>query len=854
MKKIGKKLSFLTKIMLVVGLLVSNLSSLSRVFAYEVPHDVVISLEEDNLVVKYTELLDEDVNKVRVDVYESYTYLDGNTDTLDVVSYELDETQIESAKLGELELTHTKSMFKLFDGTYKFEVKFYEIIATLPEEVNELESLETLTPEVTEELITMGTYTKEITYKSGLGLKVYDNNGTELSLANDRYSVNKEYTEVTVDVNVLAGGLAPSDVFMYEEVSYTASELLEKTFTETYEFDSKLYGEYEYPISVELLKLVTPEETELEVTEPEYENVTYSTSVKFMYGSYADNTNVLNDVLSTNNMRDEYYFYGNGKNGILYNIVDLTNETVTTGNMLDLYNVLEAATDRTEITYKLFKGELDLIQEYNNTYGNTVAPVTEGEEITTPVVTLEDYLKEVSLDGTVKVTLSLENETISYSLVVLGDVNGDNTVNEADVDALIEVIVTGTTDNQNADVYGLDGVNSKDVLYLNKVLKNNAWNTDIVSEDATLDIELKTDLEETELVSGDTFTVDYILKLSTNEVSGFSGKFDYDKEALELVSVESLVDAVGLADKETGKFFYLGSEVLELPEEETETNPEEVLLTALEETSNTVVTADYAVVKATFRVLKSGTHTVNVKDTEYYNVDKYLNAGSLQTSLDVEVLESDDNTLSYLEVAGTEIELVDGVFEYELTVKNEVTLVDLKYILSNVAASVSSAIYPEELVEGANEVTITVVSESGLTQDYKVVITREEAVKETTTKVNYNNYQPNYERPKEEETVTPVVPEEPVEEEKESNLSKIIIMVLIVLVIGGLVYLIFKDDEEAEVKSVNKKINKLKKEDADFEVKATKNTNDVKTSKNTKEVKSNNKKKSDKKKSNNKKR
>ena len=52
MKKLGKKISFLTKIMLVIGLLISNLSSLSVVFAYEVPENVVIALEEDNLKIE----------------------------------------------------------------------------------------------------------------------------------------------------------------------------------------------------------------------------------------------------------------------------------------------------------------------------------------------------------------------------------------------------------------------------------------------------------------------------------------------------------------------------------------------------------------------------------------------------------------------------------------------------------------------------------------------------------------------------------------------------------------------------------------------------------------------------------
>ena len=847
MKKIGKKLSFLTKIMLVVGLLVSNLSSLSVVFAYEAIDDVVITKEEANLKIKYTELLAEEVNEVRVDVYESYTYLDDETTTLDVVSYQLDEEQMASAKLGELELTHPITTFKLFDGTYKMVVKFYKLVESLPQAVNELGSLETETPEVTEELITTATYTEEVTYNSGLSVSVYDNNDIVVNAVDGKYPMAKENTNASIEVSVLSGGLAPSDTFMYNEVSYTAEELLEEKIPYNYDFAGKLYGEYKYPISVELLKLVTTEETDTSV-EPEYENVTYSKNVKFMYGTYADNTNVLNETLVDMGMNDAYYFVGNSKNGVLYNVLDLTSETVTVGNMLDLYNLLEVATDETEVSYKLYKGELDLILEYNNTYGNIVTPVTEGETTTTPVVTLGDYLSEIILDGTVKVTLTSEDETISYSLVVRGDINGDNLVNESDVEALIELLVTGTN-NVNGDVYGTDGVNSKDVLYLQLVLENKDWNVTVADEDATLDAELNTDLStEDTLVSGDVFEVDYTLKLSTNEVSGFSGKFDYDKEVLELVSVESLIDGTGYYDKETGKFFYLGSESLDLPETETPVVQEETSeLTLTSETESTVVTADYAVVRAKFRVLKSGTHTVSVKDTEYYNLNTYLNVQDSESTVTVEVLQSDDNTLSYLEVAGKEIELVEDVYEYELTVKNEVTLVDLRYILSNIAASVVSTIYPEELVVGTNEITITVSSESGLTQEYKVVVTREEEVK-TTTQVNYGNYQPNYQEPVVEEPVIPSEPEEPVVE-KESNLSKIIIMVLIVLVIGGLVYLIFKDDEEEEVKVVNKKIDRLKKDSADFEVKSTKNTNTTKSTSN----KSSAKKKTNNKKNNNKK-
>ena len=76
MKKLGKKLSFLTKVMLVVGLLISNLSSLSVVFADEVTIDV--SVVDGELNIKYLGELTDEVEKVRIDVYENYTFLDGS--------------------------------------------------------------------------------------------------------------------------------------------------------------------------------------------------------------------------------------------------------------------------------------------------------------------------------------------------------------------------------------------------------------------------------------------------------------------------------------------------------------------------------------------------------------------------------------------------------------------------------------------------------------------------------------------------------------------------------------------------------------------------------------------------------
>lgn len=888
MKKLGKKISFLTKIMLVIGLLISNLSSLSVVFAYEAPDNVRITLEEENLNIKYTEGTAEEVENLIVNVYETYTYLDSNMEERFAENLKFDTTED-----GGLELTQPVSTFNEFDGTYKVVVEIYELIEVSSEPVNELESLDNFTPEVTkvmsEEPIATGTFEKEVTYKSGIELKVYNNGDSSIINATDgKYVLSENVDEIRVDAYMLPGGLAPSDEFLLGDTIYTAEEIQLLPFSSAHLFGDKLYGEYNIPVSVEVEKVVEEENSSetTEVTETLTDTVSedansldtissseettgneilkYNTNINVMYGTYNGNTIELNNALQALDMIDTYTFYGNTKNGTLYKFINLTEEgnEIVTNTMLDLYKTLESFVNGTSIKYELLKNNEDVIKKYNDTYGVQETPedeiesVSEESEEVVETVSLEDYLKEIILDETVKILLTSGDVTVSYSLIVLADLNNDNVLDENDVLELIEVVLKEDTDNKKADATGDGVVNSLDILYLTEVIKNKNWAISIPKEDATLDTELKVNASEEALVSGDEFTLEYILKLSTDEVSGFSGKFNYDKSALELVSIESLIDSVGNYNKDNGKFLYLGEESLALPEIEEEpivpVEPEEeiVLLAEGEEDLEvpTVVTENHVVVRAKFRALKAGNHTVSIKDTEYYNLNTYLNVNAEETGVTVEVVKSDDNKLSYLEVAGTVIELVDDVFEYEITVKNEVTLVDLKYILSNVAASVTSTVYPEELAEGKNEVIITVSSESGITQDYKVVVIREEIKKETTTQVHYSDYQPNYNEPEQEpEPVVPVEPEEP-KEEKENNSFNIIIIILIVLVICGLVYLIFKDDKEEN--NTNKEINKLKKDNNDFEGKTIKQVKENKSSnnknKNTKNKsnqKNNNKKK-----------
>ena len=814
MKKLGKKVSFLTKILLVVGLLISNLSSLTAVFASEITEMVEVVLTDDSLNIKYLDTLAEDVETINVNVYENYTYLDGTNyyvsedaeEAGKLTEYNLDLTGIETLTLGGL--THSSILtgndpavvepIELFDGLYEVKVEITD---------------------ANDEVIDSALYSKKFEYKDGLKITVIGSDATEIVPVNGKYLVNEENPEIKVVAQLLAGGLSPTDMFVYNEKEYMAYDLItEEVFASEKDYSGLLYGDYKFPVKVELEKpklVVVSEEGDAELpVEPETEiteddNVlVYSTELNVLYGAYQLNDDIMNQAAIVNGLGDSYLFYGNRVDGNVYALLDLTNPEVKT--MFDLYTIVDSAVEGVEkITYKLSNGEHeDVLADH----------ATE--------IPLEDYLKAIELDETTTLSLTSEGLTITYKVVVLGDLNGDNAITSDDLLELVNQVVGVSEVTLNkSDLFKLDGkVNTLDVMYLREVINSNDWSVMLTeSEEVTLDAKLE--VEEKELYSGDEFTVSYVLSLTDYEVNGVTGLFGYDKDLLELVSVKSDLDWTG-ATKD-GKFLYLGENSLVGPElpvvpettEQTPVNNENPTETP------EVEPVSYVVVTAKFKALKAGTSVVTVKDIELVNGAEYLILDNNTVSSDeIVVNASNNNNLSSLTVAGQTIELVEDVLEYEITVTNDVTTLELLYELENVAAKVTSVIYPEELAEGENAVSITVEAETGDVKVYTVTVIREASEEEeVVTQIVYDNYDNDYE--KDDEVVTPE-PEEDEEvvdntEKEESNLSRIIIIILILLVIAGLVYLIFKDEDDEETKKTNKEINKLKKEDKELNVKTT---------------------------------
>ncbi len=494
MKKIGKKLSYFTKIFLVLGMFFSNLTGLSTVFAYEGEDnfDIQFNEENQNILINYLSEL-EATDEVTITVSEKYTYLDEssdeNTATYDVVGSDL------LADTG-YEVDSQLLFGNFYDGTWNVVVSLFD--------------------KTTEEDLGSKQMEQEFSATEGMMFHLLDAEDQEIGQNEEGiYEIDASNEKISVIGLMTPGGLSPSDTFVFDETEYTTDEIFDYFFTSEIDLSGHLYGEYTIPVTFEITK--------------NGEVIDYSKEYKIMYGTYEMNTNKLNESASNVSLSDKYQFEGTEKNGTI-NVFLSDDMTIA-----DLYNIVS-----------------DMVGESENI--SMVLSNSENEDILagyTEEVDLQEYLAGFSIDNSTKITLTDEELTITYSASIVGDVNKDNQVNEDDVLALIDqAIGKEEAIKETSDFDKDDNVGTLDVIYLDQMLAGN--DTNITKEEVALDTRL--DLNSEEISSGDEFTIDYTMTVSDNEVSGFAGNISYDDSALELTNV-LVKDAKG--NNYEGKFIYL---------------------------------------------------------------------------------------------------------------------------------------------------------------------------------------------------------------------------------------------------------------------------------------------------------
>ena len=403
--------------------------------------------------------------------------------------------------------------------------------------------------------------------------------------------------------------------------------------------------------------------------------------------------------------------------------------------------------------------------------------------------------------------------TVWYGIVTKGDVNGDGKIDQADLELLINQILGLEETNDASDINGDGEVNDDDAVCL-KLMLEIGITEDVTEEDVT--IRTKFGEFSNPVKVGDEFTLEYMVTLSEYSINGISGLVKYDKNLLELLSAEAKLFNLGGMNED--KILYLG-EYLDL---DIEAEEDEEGNLVFDEDGNPIINfndTDYVLVTLKFKALAAGETSVFMDDVKYY-ADTYSYTAEGDTSIDVTIEdateeEEEESPFTSITVAGKDVDLSN----YTVTVPNDVTTVDLEYLLAE-GYEVASVDAPEELAEGDNKIVITVVDENGEEKEYTITVTREakeeEKEESTVSTVSYN--EPTYDDDNDDDdsnkTIGATTSDDDKEEVKDSSkLSRVIIIILILLAIAGLIYLIFKDDEDEETKKANKDIDKMKKED-----------------------------------------
>ena len=483
----------------------------------------------------------------------------------------------------------------------------------------------------------------------------------------------------------------------------------------------------------------------------------------------------------------------------------------------------------------------------------------------------EEVENDAFIENGMKLVVDFFGEKVVYDFLVFGDVDGGY-VEESDISSLIDKILKNELsyyDTYNLDFNGDEVIDVVDasILGLNIYNANYQVGGFLVEDTITSIIESDKD----ELYVGETFEV--ILSLdgfSSNNINAIDGLVTYDKDSLKLEKVEMLSELF-VGSSLNDRFMYATIDVY------AENKEDFVKLTfsALAEGTHTVSVTDLVLVSDGMIVLEDGTsNEIEVKVNRALHTDatlKSLNSsvGTFDKAFDSNVLEytlyvdsnvnrvtlsgevndeyattedlkeyiltgdntaisinvtaedgtvktykvnvrkvykSSNNNLKDIVIDGYEINFDKDTLEYKIKVGSDVTSLDISALVED-ASAWAKIEGNENFKEGENTVTITVYAENGETKTYKILVNKDKA----------------------EEKVTVIDGEE--DDKDGINGEKLVIIILIILVTAGLLYLIFKKDEEDElepfIQQIHPKKDEVEKKN-EFEKSNQNNHNDYK--------------------------
>lgn len=797
-----KKITKISKIFLVLTMIFSQLSSVVTVLADEItskPLDASLAAvtdEELGYVEKYTltyksEKQDYDEEKeYTIELELSFEYLNGTIENgTDVVV-----TKTGSELNNEVNSSDLDPISTYYNGVYNLKITVKDNAAVIYEES---------IPYVVN------------TVKSGLvgtlnNGEVEPTNETLGIVSTGEYTVNEE-KEYTQNLMIVPGNLSPDSNYKVtigeNEMLMTGEDIAQSTFDGSkINTTSSLGGLYN---TNDIITIEELDNNDVVINTIDY---TYDASINYD----KNNDEALSELtgLSLNNgyLYEEAIGYNNSDS--VTSIKEIVDSLVNTDIELSIYDENNTLLDLTN--------EEVLNSQLKNNYR---VVFTRGTEVTYTVVVTGDNTSDNNFDSDdMKVTMNdyLEGNKVLSMDVVKGEDDEEGLLTFDDIMKLNTELNPATSGDVNINlglVYGglpkeiyvgdtfklnvlvksenasdyINGINALVTTGNNLKLTNVTYNsnligtfkdnnlvaagTDLKNEEVLLTLEFTAIKEGKDSItlSGSiaknenieefenlTTEVNVIRKISSNNnlsslkasVGTFDIAFDKDVTVYTLTvpyDTESVILSGSLED--------INSTVDGLIEYK---------LTGDKTTANIIVVAEDGTIKVyTVYIIKEAKpENVATPVTYYYSSNNYLKS---------------------LEIDGYEITFNKETNEYKITVKNDVTSLDIKAIPEDSRARVEIT-GNEKFKKGNNTVTITVTAEDGSTREYKITANKESEKKEALTEIEGNS----------------------------NTAEKVVIIILIILVVLGLLYLIFKKDEQEvatveikkEQKIDNKKTNK----------------------------------------------
>lgn len=429
------------------------------------------------------------------------------------------------------------------------------------------------------------------------------------------------------------------------------------------------------------------------------------------------------------------------------------------------------------------------VQQLKELEVNAVITDEENNEITE---------KNVEIISNYQITITNEaGEEVIYTIIVLADYDNNGIVDTEDQTILLNQLKAGSEveDILKLDLNKDEKFDILDVTY--PIFTEKTWENE---KQATDELTNKLTTDE-EVVVGEEIKLNYIVEgFAIDKLAGIQGVLKYNKNLLQLRKIE--VDGIEekLVELENGNFAYLladynkdGEVLITLTFKALKADTEETVV-SIEEIVTSIggVTAklNSNAVSTSFKISSGkggdgGENSSQTTDTTTNLTETTPDPVVTPTTIVVPTVAttkyvslSSDNYIKSLIITGYDIEFDKNTYEYSITVKSDVSSLDLTVLLNSDAATY----YIEgnnNFKVGENIVKIVVTAENGTTRTYTIKVNKE---KEEKVKEKDNE--------DDEEEV-----------EEKSSTSKTIIIILIILVIIGLIYVIFKDDEEDEKES-----------------------------------------------------